>query len=87
MLTKKQIKKNTHETFVHLGRQLYEHRLALGMTIEQLAMKTSVAPHYFDKIESGKGYLPWGMLSYLAGCYDCKIKIELLECHEGREEL
>ncbi len=87
MLTKKQIKKNKVETFAHLGRQLYERRVSFGMTIEELAMKTSVAPHYFDKIESGKGYLPWGMLSYLAGSYNCKIRIELVDCPDGHENI
>ncbi len=85
MLSKKQTRKNRRETFTYLGRQLYERRIALGMTIEQLAIRTDVAPHYFDKIESGKGYLPWGMLCYLAACYNCKIKIDLIDCLQEQE--
>ncbi len=77
MLTKKQIRKNNQETFAHLGRQFYERRLSQKMTLDELAMKVSVSPHYFDQVESGKAYIHWGMLSYLAGFYNCKIKIEL----------
>ena len=77
MLTKKQIRQNNQETFAHLGRQFYERRLSQKMTLDELAMKVNVSPHYFDHVESGKAYIHWGMLSYLAGFYDCKIKIEL----------
>ena len=77
MLSKKQIRKNNQETFAHLGRQFYERRLANRITLEEMAMKVQVSPHYFDKVESGKAYVHWGMLSYLAALYDCKIKIEL----------
>lgn len=78
MLTRKQIKKNNVETFKYLGRQFYERRLNKGISLEQLAMKTKTPPHYFDNVESGKAYLSWGMINYLAGTYDCKIKIELI---------
>jgi len=80
MLSKKQIRKNNCETFVRLGRQFYERRLMSGVTLDELAVKTNVSPQYFDKVESGKAYLSWGMLSYLAGCYGCKVNIELESC-------
>ena len=83
MLTRKQVKKNNHETFTRLGRQLYERRMMYGVTLEELAMKTNVSPHYFDHVESGRAYIHWGMLSYLASFYDCKIKIDLEFCAEG----
>ena len=83
MLTKKQVKKNNHEPFPRLGRQLYERRMMYGVTLEELAMKTNVSPHYFDHVESGRAYIHWGMLSYLASFYDCKIKIDLEFCAES----
>jgi len=86
MLTKKQIRKNNRETFVQLGRQFYERRLMSGVTLDELAMKTQTSPHYLDKVESGKGYICWGMLSHLASFYNCKIKIELEFCTEGVDE-
>ena len=36
MLTRKQVKKNNHETFTRLGRQLYERRMMYGVTLEEL---------------------------------------------------
>ena len=86
MLTKRQIKKNNHETFARLGKQFYERRMLHGITLDELAMKTNASPHYFDQIESGKGYINWGMLSYLAAFYNCKIKIDLECCAEGADE-
>lgn len=86
MLTKKQIKKNNHETFVNLGRQFYERRLTYNITLDRMAIKTNTSPHYLDSVESGKGYINWGMLSYLAAFYDCKIKMELIPCQEGIKE-
>lgn len=86
MLPKKQIKKNNQETFVRLGRQFYERRLAYGITLDKLAMKTQTSPHYLEDVESGKAYLDWGMLSFLAAIYDCKIRMELEFCAEGVDE-
>lgn len=86
MLTKKQVKKNNLETFARLGRQFYERRLSYGITLEKLAIKMKTSPHYLDTVESGKGYINWGMLSYLAAFYDCKIKIDLECCAEGADE-
>ena len=39
--------------------------------------------NHFDHVESGRAYIHWGMLSYLASFYDCKIKIDLEFCAEG----
>ena len=86
MLTKKQIKKNNQETFARLGRLFYERRMMYGITLDKLAMKTKTSPHYLDSVESGKGYLNWGMLSFLAAIYDCKVKIDLEFCLEGNDE-
>ena len=46
-------------------------------------MKTQTSPHYLDVVESGKAYLNWGMLNFLAAIYDCKIRIDLEFCGEG----
>ena len=86
MLTRKQIKLNNQEAFRHLGRQFYERRMQHGITLERLAMRMNVPPYYMDTVESGKGYINFGMLSHLAAFYNCKIKIELEPCPQGDDE-